>query len=663
MQLIISEKPKASFRIASALADTLPVKKSVSEVPYYELKRKGKQIVVACAVGHLFGLAEKNKTSKYPVEELEWKPKEGFTKKYARVIKQLAKKADDFIIACDYDIEGEIIGYNVLRFLCHQKDAKRMKFSTLTKPELERAYNKASPSINWGQAIAGETRHNLDFMYGISLSRALIQAIKKAGAYKTLSVGRVQGPSLAILANKEKAIQTFKPTPYWQVFLVVDNGKTQVYVAWPKNILKKDELEEFKKLKGKTAEAETIKEDLVWLPLPPFDLTTLQTEAYRALGLTPSQTLQIAQTLYLQGLISYPRTSSQKLPSAIGYRKILQKLLKMFPQWAKTLTRARPIEGKQQDPAHPSIYPTGEKPKQLNETEKALYELILRRFMACFAEDAIVENKRIIVKVDKKQFSSKGLRIRKKGWLDIYPTKVDEILLPDMQGKVKIQEVKTQEKQTQPPKRYTQASLITELTKRKLGTKGTRASIIETLYQRGYIKDKSIVVTNLGLAVEDSLAKYSPLILDEKLTRKFEEQMEKIQQEKDKGKILKEQKKTLGEARKTIEKISAQLKKNEDKIGKELVKGLKITREKERQENILGKCECGGNLLIRYSKKTGKRFVACSNYPKCTITFPLPQKGYIKKSDKKCPKCGRRMITILKKGRRPWTICFAGCGV
>ena len=82
MQLIISEKPKASFRIASALADTLPVKKSVSEVPYYELKRKGKQIVVACAVGHLFGLAEKNKTSKYPVEELEWKPKEGFTKKY-----------------------------------------------------------------------------------------------------------------------------------------------------------------------------------------------------------------------------------------------------------------------------------------------------------------------------------------------------------------------------------------------------------------------------------------------------------------------------------------------------------------------------------------------------------------------------------------------------
>ena len=529
--------------------------------------------------------------------------------------------------------------------------------------EIQQSFENILPTLEWGQAIAGETRHYLDWFYGINLSRALMNSIKATGNFKIMSIGRVQGPALNLIVQKEKKIQAFKPKSFWQVFIIVENNGSKLELKYNKNVFDKKELEKFGGLIGKTAQAQTTKTEQILPPNPPFNLTTLQTEAYRALGLTPSQTLQIAQTLYLQGLISYPRTSSQKLPSAIGYRKILQKLLKMFPQWAKTLTRARPIEGKQQDPAHPSIYPTGEKPKQLNETEKALYELILRRFMACFAEDAIVENKRIIVKVDKKQFSSKGLRIGKKGWLDIYPTKVDEILLPDMQGKVKIQEVKTQEKQTQPPKRYTQASLITELTKRKLGTKGTRASIIETLYQRGYIKDKSIVVTNLGLAVEDSLAKYSPLILDEKLTRKFEEQMEKIQQEKDKGKILKEQKKTLGEARKTIEKISAQLKKNEDKIGKELVKGLKITREKERQENILGKCECGGNLLIRYSKKTGKRFVACSNYPKCTITFPLPQKGYIKKSDKKCPKCGRRMITILKKGRRPWTICFAGCGV
>ncbi|MBU2496578.1 MAG: DNA topoisomerase I [Nanoarchaeota archaeon] len=663
MQLVITEKPRASLKIASALADNTPVKQSVSGVPYYEITRKGKKIIVACAVGHLFGLKEKEKTSIYPVKELEWVEKGDFAQKYSSVIKQLAKHADDFVVACDYDVEGEIIGYNIIRFLCKQKDAKRMKFSTLTKDELENAYDKASTSINWGQAIAGETRHNLDFMYGISLSRALMQAIKKAGTYKTLSIGRVQGPSLAILAEKEKAIQKFKSTPYWQVFLVISDGKTQVNVVYPKNILKKEELNAFLELKGKTAEAKTSKEDVLMQPLAPFDLTTLQTEAYRVLGLTPSETLQIAQTLYLEGLISYPRTSSQKLPAAIGYRKILEKLKAKFPAFAKALTRRSPIEGKQDDPAHPSIYPTGENPKKLNEAEKAVYELIIRRFMACFAEDAIIENKKISVKVAGKEFVSKGLKIKRKGWLDVYPARVNEILLPDINGKVKILDVKTEEKQTQPPKRYTQASIITELTKRKLGTKGTRANIVDTLYTRGYIKDRSIVVTNLGLSVESTLEKYSPLILDEKLTREFEEGLEKIQSEKNKSKIEKEQGKILTGARKNLEKISQQLKNNEDKIGNGLLNALKITREKEFQDNILCKCECGENLLVRISKKTRKRFVACSGYPKCTITFPLPQQGYLKKADKTCPKCGRQMITILTKGRKPWTLCFAGCGV
>lgn len=661
MQLIITEKPRASLTIASALADSAVKKKSVSGVPYYEFMRKGKKIVVACAVGHLFGMAEKEKSGKYPVGELAWKPKETFAKKYAAVIKMLAKSADDFVIACDYDVEGEIIGLNVLRFLCNQKDAKRMKFSTLTKPELISAYEKAATNINWGQAIAGETRHNLDFMYGISLSRALMQAIKKGGIFRKLSIGRVQGPALAILAAKEKAIQQFKPTPYWQVSLLIVNGK-EILLAYPKNILKEKELGEFKKLEGQEAVAETVKEEVTWMPLPPFDLTTLQTEAYKFLGLTPSQVLQIAQTLYLEGLISYPRTSSQKLPAAIGYRKILQKLAKMFPQFAKNLGRRTPAEGKQSDPAHPAIYPTGERPKNLDDAEKAVYELILRRFLACFAEDAIIENQKIVVKVGGKQFSVKGLKIKRKGWLDVYLARVDEVILPDVNGKVRIKDVKIEEKETQPPKRYSPASLVSELTKRKLGTKGTRAMILDTLYERGYVRDRSIVVTTLGLTVEEALEKYSPLILDEELTRKVEEKMDKIRAESDIKKIQKEKVQTLKEARKVLEKISKQLKENEELIGKELVAAYKITREKEREDNIFDKCDCGGNLMVRYSKKSGKRFVACSGYPKCTITFPLPQQGYIKKADKTCERCGKRMITVLKRGRRPWTLCFTGCG-
>ena len=663
MQLIISEKPKASQKIAEALADSSIIKKSVSGVPYYEITRGKKKIVVACAVGHLFGVGEKVKSSKYPVQELEWKPNDTFAKKYASVLKQLAKGADEFVVACDYDIEGEIIGYNIVRFLCGQQDAKRMKFSTLTKAELEGAYEEAAGNINWGQALAGETRHFMDFMFGISLSRALMHAIKRGGIFRKLSIGRVQGPALEILAEKEKAIQKFKPTPYWQVFLVVEDAKgRQILVTFPKNILKKEELAEFLELKGKTGEAETKKEEQIIAPPVPFDLTTLQTEAYKFFNLTPSQVLQIAQTLYLEGLISYPRTSSQKLPAAIGYRKILEKLAKKFPQFAKGLTRKVPVEGAQSDPAHPSIYPTGEIPKKLSDSESQVYELILRRFFACFAEDALVENKKISVEVGGKEFSVKGAQVKKKGWLDIYPTKIDEQELPDVNGKVKVQEARTEEKETQPPKRFSPASIVTELTKRKLGTKGTRAMIVDTLYERGYIKDRSIVVTDLGLGVEEILTKYSPLILDEELTRKFEEEMEAIQEEKDPVKIKKVQEKNFKDAREVLEKISEQLKRNEEKIGKELVEAYKETREQEKKDGILGASTCGGELMVRFSKKSGKRFVACSKYPACTITFPLPQQGYIKKSSTKCEKCGREMIMLLKKGRKPWTLCFAGCG-
>ncbi len=663
MQLVITEKPRAAIKIAEALAESKVQKRSVSGVPYYEFTRDGKKIVVACAVGHLFGIAEKVKSSKYPVEELEWKPKESFAKKYASVLKNLASSAEDFIIACDYDIEGEIIGLNVLRFLCNQQDAKRMKFSTLTKEELEKAYEKAASHIDWGQAIAGETRHHLDFMYGISLSRALMQAIKKGGTYKKLSIGRVQGPTLALLVKREKAIAKFKSEFYWQVFLLVKDDGKEILVAYPKNILKEAEAQEFQKLKGKYGDAITTKEEARVSPPAPFDLTTLQVEAFKHLGLTPSQTLQIAQTLYLEGLISYPRTASQKLPAAIGYRAILQKLAKQFPELAKHAKRSGPIEGEKTDPAHPAIFPTGERADKLTAVERAVYELITRRFLACFAEDAVIENKVIKVTVEGKEFFAKGLQIREKGWLNVYKAKYTESEVPDLKGKVFVEEVKIEQKETQPPKRYTAASVVSVLTKRKLGTKGTRATIIDTLYERGYIKDRSIVVTPLGISVEEALQKYCPLILDEKLTRSYEDKMEKIQTEKHPESAKTEEEKIVKESREVLEKISQQFKKNEEKIGEELVKAYKTTREKERDAQILNSCECGGNLIVRVSKKTKKRFVACSRYPECTITFPLPQKGYLQKAEQQCKKCGRNMITLLQKGKRPWTICFAGCGV
>ena len=200
VELIITEKPKSAQRIAEALAEGKPLKKKVKKVSYYEITHGNSDIIVACAVGHLFGIAKK-KTKKRQSRffKVEWQPlyeiskDAAFSKNYYDVIKKLSKKADSFIVSCDLDIEGELIGLNILKYICKQKNGKRMKFSTLTKQDLVKAYENASEHIEWGMAIAGDTRHRLDFYYGINLSNALTKSIKKAGMFRMLSIGRVAG--------------------------------------------------------------------------------------------------------------------------------------------------------------------------------------------------------------------------------------------------------------------------------------------------------------------------------------------------------------------------------------------------------------------------------------------------------------------------------------
>ncbi len=655
--LIICEKPKAAMRIAYALAEIAPVKRAIVGVPYWELNMGKQKFVVVSAVGHLFGLSQNKPSKEWPIFDIGWKQYGSFVRKYINVISNFAKNASDFIVACDYDIEGELIGFNALRFLCGTENAKRMKFSTLTKPDLIRSYENIISHLDFGQAYAGETRHYLDWFYGINLSRALMQAIKKAGFFKVLSIGRVQGPALALIVKKEKEIQKFKPEPYWQVFLLVKN-KHELEVKYSKNIIKEKELKIFEKLKGKTGKAKTTKEKKDRWAFPPFDLTTLQIESYKFFGLTPSQTLAIAQKLYLAGLISYPRTSSQKLPFTIGYKRILNKIDRIFPNLTKYAKRAHPNEGKKSDPAHPAIYPTGEQTKKLTSQEKQLYSLIVKRFLACFGEKAVIENKKISVKIGSHEFIAKGKQILEKGWLNIYPTKVDVKEIPDLDGKIKVKDIRVEKKETQPPRRYSASSLVAELEKRGLGTKGTRAIIIDTLYKRSYITGRQIQATKLGMNVSISLEKNCPLILDEQLTRKFEQEMESIQKEKSKEKMFKEKEKIIAEAKKILIKISKQFKEHEEEIGKELAAASTEIMAEQRKANTLCLCPVckKGHLIILRSKK-GKRFAACNQYPKCKTTFPLPQYGMIKITDKKC-ECGMPRLLLIKKGRPPWEFCM-----
>lgn len=652
--LVITEKPQAALKIADALGNAR--KFSENGVPYYELEREGKKIMVACAVGHLFGLKQDAGQKGWPIYNISWSPsyeneKNSWSKKYYTLLAKLVKNAQDFIVATDYDAEGEVIGLNILRFIAKQNDAKRMKFSTLTKQEIEDAYKTASPTLNWGQAIAGETRHYLDWMYGINLSRALMEAIKKAGSFRIMSIGRVQGPALHFIVQREREIMAFKPTPYWQVFIIIDKAE----LKHNRDITKKAELIPLKELKSKKVDVKTEEFQQSIKPLAPFDLTTLQTEAYKFHGITPSKTLQIAQNLYLAGLISYPRTSSQKIPETISPLDIIKRLSALYN--TKLCTRKKPIEGSKSDPAHPSIYPTGEL-ADLPVDEKKVYDLIARRFLACFCEDAIVANKTITAMYKDYRFTAKGLGIVKKAWMDVYKIKLQEKELPDLNGIYTIEESRIEEKMTQPPNRYSPASIVRELERKSLGTKATRSSILETLYSRGYIKDQSIKATSIGMSLIESLEKHSPIIIDEKLTRKFEQETDAIQTAK---KDLKaKQEKILQETKETINRIAERFKAEEAEIGKELIKANDTLRQEQRLENELVECPVckKGKLRILYNKQSRRYFVACNAYPECKTTYSLPPNSLIKKSDKTCEHCGFPLLLAIRKGKRPWEFCF-----
>ncbi len=667
--LIISEKPQSAFRIASALAEGSAKKVKKGGAYWYEFTRNDKKHVVVPAVGHLFALdTKKGKGWDYPVFDVNWVPTHGkkgyeYTKKYFNNIKRLVKKPREFIIATDYDREGEVIGFNILRFLCNKEDAKRMKFSTLTKTDLVEAYDNVMKNIDFGQAEAGLTRHFLDFFWGINTTRALTLAMKGflKNAFVVVSSGRVQSPTLKILAKREKEIKTFKPDPYWQLELhCLCDGRVLVALYEKDKIWKKDNAQKiYDECKDKDGKVKDIqKRTYKHLPPVPMDTTALLTEAYSSFGFSPSQTMSLAEALYNQALISYPRTGSQKLPAKIGYKKILTELSKIkgFKQFAREILSKplKPREGKKIDPAHVAIYPTGEIPKRLTKQQTKLYDLIVKRFFAVFGKPAIREHVKVILDVKGHKFILSGARTVDQGWIRYLKeyVKFKEQALPEMKkGQVlKARELLLLDKETQPPNRFSQASIIHEMEKHGLGTKATRSQILRTLYDRGYISGRSIQVTDFGEKVIEVLNDYCPRIINEELTRKFEEEMERISETKKKRKDV------VNNARKVLTEILSDFKRHEDNIGEELSKAY-ISYKKD--QKVIGKCpECGSDLRIITSRRTGKRFVGCSGYKDgCRFSTPLPKHGFIKGLEKSCKVCGYPMIAVKFRGKRWFTSC------
>ncbi|MDP3742520.1 MAG: DNA topoisomerase I [Candidatus Micrarchaeota archaeon] len=649
--LIVSEKPSSSQKIAEALG------KAEKKQGYFEVKRGSDTIQVAPAVGHLYTLTQEAKHSGYPTFDLKWVPTPEasehfeYAQKYITVLKKLASKADSIIVACDYDVEGELIGYNIWRFMAPKLKAKRMRFSTLTKEELNESFeNLQDVSIN--TAKAGEARHILDWYFGINLSRALMGAIKAAGRFKVMSIGRVQGPALALLSQREKEVNAFKPTPYWQVFADVES------------ILFNHESDRFlDKSKAEAVVATAPKSGVIskvskttysMLPPNPHDLTSLQMDSYGAFGFTPARTLELAQFLYENAFISYPRTSSQQLSEKLNLKKIVSSLAKQSNYASDagkilTTTSLKPNNGKKTDPAHPAIHPTGLAPGKLRDDHAKLYDLIVRNFLACFAQAAKRERVGVTATFGKENFKASGAVTVEKGWLAMFPYhEVKDTVVNFNQGqKVAADKIYMEEKETQPPKHFSPASIVKKLEDLNLGTKATRAEVIETLYSRDYIRDKkSIQTTPFGLCVYEALLQHCPGVLSEELTRNVEIEMEEIID----GKTTPE--KVIASNKKIVAGLCEEFKAHELEIGKHLLTSLNSALFQAAQ---LGPCKCSGTLLIRRSKFG--QFVGCSKYPECKVTFPLPHSAFIIPTEKICEKCHTPIIGVRRKAKKFFSMC------
>lgn len=673
--LILCEKPDAAAHVAQALdEDSQPLRTEAQGVPFYKATRGKDTLVVCSAIGHLYAVDSKGRSTRrnYPTWVFDWKPRHVIEKKSLRlgrwlnVIKSLAAASDRCINACDYDTEGSLIGYTILRYACDGADEKalRMKFSTMTDEDLTRAYKTLSPSLDLSQVEAGRCRHEIDWIYGVNLSRVLTESALKAGnGYATLSTGRVQGPTLKFIVDREEEIQSFVPSPFWTIYAKIRHDGQTYDIEYEKNSI------------PTTAEAHQIvrecenallfveKTDAYQIglePPHPFDLSTLQSEAYRHLGLTPARTLALSEKLYLEGLISYPRTSSQKLPPDIDYHDILKKIsahsnYRVLATKLANQPLLRPNQGTKQDPAHPAIYPTGLGTRRALPEGSNLLDLIIRRFMATFAEPSIHENTDITLKKDSHRFLLRGARLIREGWIEYFRpyASYEAKLVPSLAigDQVSIDTIAAHESFTEPPHRYNASSILRKMEDTNIGTKATRAETIETLYQRDYIQGNQIRPTELALKITNILNEECPAIVDAEFTGNLEERMDKIRtNEASRVEVL-------ADAIEHLRPIMAELASKSDLFGPELSEVA--TTQKTSRATFDSPCpSCHSKLRIIRSRGTGKRFIGCTGYDKgCRFSLPLPQYGTLTIMNRNCKTCGFQLVRSWTSRRRAIISC------
>jgi DNA topoisomerase-1 len=566
--LVIAEKPKAARKIAYALSSR-PARRILYRIPYYQITYGRATIIVASAAGHLYGLATEERG--YPVFTYQWKPlylidkSAAYTKNYLMVLQKLCRIADKYVNACDYDIEGSVIGYLIIKYHGDPNRSFRAKYSSLTPKELRESFKNLTV-LDWDMIEAGTARHELDWIWGINISRALMDAVREvSGRRIVLSAGRVQTPTLRHVVEKNIERNLYIPLPEYTISVSIMRNNAKIRLEYHGRTLETrrkaekiiQELKTIRQLKVQSIESKRIT-----LRNPPaFNLGDLQGEAARIYGFSPYKTQSIAEKLYLDALISYPRTNSEKLPPTLDYNGILQRISEISSYgklisnlMSETRGILKPRQGPKDDPAHPAIYPTGVKPTGLKPDEWKIYDLIVRRFIAAFSHDAILEHTTVtFIPVGRATpiFTLTGQSIVEEGWLKYYPfSRPQEHAIPVFaENEVYlISDARVRRTFTKPPEKITRMKILRWMENNEIGTEATRARIIETLFKRSYLvsRPRGVEASDLGVGVIEVLMEYFPEITRVDLTRYFEKQMNMIREGKvSRGKVVDEAKNTL----------------------------------------------------------------------------------------------------------------------
>ncbi len=663
MKLIITEKNTTARRISTILSGGKARAVGSPRNPVYVFRMNGDEVHCLGLKGHILKVD-------FPPEYQQWQEVEPrqliraeivkvpTNKSLIRMVQSEARKADEVIIATDFDREGELIGVdaiNLIREVRPEIKVKRARFSALTPSEIKRVFARLEDPY-YNLASAGEARQDIDLIWGASLTRFISLASTRLGK-NFLSVGRVQSPTLALIVDREKERKEFVPTPFWTLKIECrKDGEIFQATHARERFPTREEAERAHARLENTASVKEVKlNEKTVKPPPPFNTTGLLTAA-ASLGFSAAKAMSLAENLYMNGYISYPRVDNTVYPPSLDLRGILRELtgsIELGELSQELLKREKlvPTRGKKQSTDHPPIHPTASASSgDLSPQEWKIYELVARRFMATLAGEARVINVRADLSCGGEPFVARGSHTLEEGWYRYYPYgRKRETDLPHLEPGEVVEVVEApppKRGETQPPPRYTQGKLIEKMEELGLGTKSTRHAIIESLYQRGYIYGDPIAPTETGIAVTEALRKFAGVISSPEMTAALERDMDAI------AEGAETRLEVVDKSREMLEEVMRLLEDSKSEVAAEIRNGIK-------EDRILGSCpRCGSQLRVVRAKKSKKRFVGCSNYPECTVTYPLPQNGNLVPTDEVCPQCGSPRVRMVSKGRKPWTFCL-----